>query len=562
MSNTDTKENHTNEDTKVTDGSTNITPQSSVHYPPHMNISIPATNSFIGVQNSADSHENNTSQTSIQTLDSNTSLSMNYVTTNYTTTDTSTNNTMATVGGPGYIGSPSAFMTPMVSSVVTPLPYSSNNPSPANGNSNNSSKGSLTSIEEVEDKPKVHPDDIINAPKMNILSIFILFLKFGIRAFGGPIAQINMMREELVEHGKWITPAKFSRVYAVYQILPGPEATELACYFGLLSGGRLGAIFSGLGFILPGFLLMLLFSYLYEQYGIDNATVRAIFSAIQPAVCAMVIRAAHKIGDSGCRNPVTKQLDSHLLLLAALAAFESVLRVNFFITKAHLALLYIALVYNKKWLAWFIGIAPIAVFIGVIIGIGPMAELIPMGVGAARNLGNTYGAHFVIGLLGGLVTFGGAYTAIPFMQYETVFDGQWIPNQLFLDSLAICALLPTPLVMFSTMIGYGAGGIYGAILMTLGMFLPAFTFPVVGHGILEAITAKRGIVTKVLDSMTATVAGLVAIAALQLMRTSIVRPLDAVIFVASLHVTYGLKHPYTPVFIVLAAALAGEVLFA
>lgn len=526
-------------------------PQSSIQaYPPHMNINIPVM----------DTNPSKTNLTNFTNIVSTTTIS----------TDTGTSESNNTVE-PNYVTSPSAYMTPSITAVVTPTPQQQHSASSVvdqKTSSTSTNGSSLTVVTEStpvgdnDDKPKIHPDDVILAPKMNILSIFYLFLRFGVRAFGGPVAQINMMREELVVDAKWITPAKFTRVYAVYQILPGPEATELACYFGLLAGGRLGAIVGGLGFILPGFLLMLLASYLYEQFGLSNSTVRAIFSAIQPAVCAMVVRAAHKIGDSGCRNPVTKQLDNNLLILAALGAFESVLRVNFFITKAHLALLYIALVSKRKYLAWFIGIAPLAVFIGVIIGIGPMAELVPMGVGAARTLGNTYGSHFVIGLLGGLVTFGGAYTAIPFMQYETVLDGQWIPNQLFLDSLAICALLPTPLVMFSTMIGYGAGGIYGAILMTVGMFLPAFSFPVIGHGIMEAITSKKGVVSQVLDSMTATVAGLVAITALQLMRTSIVRPLDAVIFIASLHVTYGLKHPYTPVFIVIAAAFAGEMLFA
>jgi chromate transporter len=411
-------------------------------------------------------------------------------------------------------------------------------------------------------KPAVHPDDVIKAPKMSLPAIFLLFLKFGIRAFGGPIAQINMMREELVVEGQWITPTKFTRVYAVYQILPGPEATELACYFGLLAGGRLGSIVAGAGFITPGFLLMLLAAYLHTTFGGDDPTFRAIFSAIQPAVCAMVVRAAHKIGDSGCRSPATKQLDWRLLILAAGAAFESVLRVNYFITKVHLALLYLALI-RKRWVvSAFVAVAPLAAFIAVIAVLGPFTDFVPMGVGAARDLGNTYAAHFVVGLLGGLVTFGGAYTAVPFMQYEAVTDGKWVSNQVFLDSLAICALLPTPLVMFSTMVGYAAGGIVAAVLMTLGMFLPAFSFTVIGHSVFESLTTKKGVVSQVLDSMTASVAGMVSITALTLMRTSITRPLDAIIFLAALHVSYNLKHPYTPVFIVLAAAMAGEILFA
>lgn len=376
------------------------------------------------------------------------------------------------------------------------------------------------------------------------------------------MAQINMMRHELVEQEKWITPVRFNRVYAVYQILPGPEATELACYFGLIAGGRVGALLGGLGFITPGLLLMLLFSWLYSNYGIENHTFQAIFSAIQPAVCAMVFRAAHKIGDSGCRDPKTKQLDSRLLILAAMGAFESVLNVNFFITKAHLAFLYIAMKREKCMLAWFIGIAGLAVFIGVILGVGPMLDLVPQGLGVAKELGNTPAAQYVVGLLGGLVTFGGAFTAIPFIQFETVHDGKWISNQTFLDSLAIGQLLPAPLVMFVTLVGYAAGGISAALLMTLGMFTPAFLMPVLFHDYFERIATNRGVIADILDSMTATVVGLVAIAGLQLMRSSILRPLDAVIFVASMQVLYNVPHKYTPVVLVAGAAMAGQVLFA
>jgi hypothetical protein len=85
-----------------------------------------------------------------------------------------------------------------------------------------------------------------NAPQLPLYEIFAIFFWFGCRAFGGPVAQIAMMKQEIVVEKKWISTELFNRVYAVYQVLPGPEATELACYFGFLSGGRLGAIMGGI----------------------------------------------------------------------------------------------------------------------------------------------------------------------------------------------------------------------------------------------------------------------------------------------------------------------------
>lgn len=118
-------------------------------------------------------------------------------------------------------------------------------------------KGTVTSwLEFFGFKYVEKSQEDLNAPQLPFWELFILFLWFGCRAFGGPVAQIALMKQELVTEKKWISNERFMRVYSVYQILPGPEATELACYFGLLAGGRIGAFLGGLGFLLPGFLGM------------------------------------------------------------------------------------------------------------------------------------------------------------------------------------------------------------------------------------------------------------------------------------------------------------------
>ena len=132
-------------------------------------------------------------------------------------------------------------------------------------------------------------EDNTNVPQLSALAIFWLFLtKFGIFAWGGPVAQIALIKDRLVVKERWITMARFNRVFAVYQLVPGPEATELCMFFGCLSGGRVGGILAGLGFILPGFLLMVLASYLYVVIGFGNRYVGASFRALQPIVAAMV----------------------------------------------------------------------------------------------------------------------------------------------------------------------------------------------------------------------------------------------------------------------------------
>jgi chromate transporter len=418
---------------------------------------------------------------------------------------------------------------------------------------------------------------------MSPWAVYLLFLKFGLRAFGGPVAQINDQRDELVVEGKWISEKRFNKVYAVYQLLPGPEATELACYFGRLAGGRVGGLMGGLGFITPGLLLMLLFSWFYAEYGIGNGVFQAVFKGLQPAMAAIVFRSAHKIGDFAFRDHENKEWDWGLAFVGALSAFETVLNVNYFISKIHLVIVYVL----WRWagfgatkgapgtLFWralcvFWTAAPILVFIGTTGAYGKLDLIVPMGMGIAAKLGNTQGAQFVIGLVSGLVTFGGAYTALPFIQYETVISGGWILNQVFLDSLSVGSVLPTPLVMFVLMIGYMSGinikrsyadALIGAALMTLGMFLPAFIMPVCFGDTLERAISGKGTFALILDAVAATVVGQIAITALLLLRTAVVMPTAAIIFFATIQTLYGLPHKFTPVLVVFCAGIAGQVLF-
>merc|ERR1712093_61827 len=133
----------------------------------------------------------------------------------------------------------------------------------------------------VEDNSKV--------PRMSLSALFwFFFYNFGLFAWGGPVAQIALIKERLVIQDKWITIARFQRVFSVYQILPGPEAAELCMFFGCLSAGRIGGIVAGIAFILPGFILMLLASYLYSLAGFENVYFNASFRALQPIVAAMV----------------------------------------------------------------------------------------------------------------------------------------------------------------------------------------------------------------------------------------------------------------------------------
>src|SRR3954462_8327673 len=128
-------------------------------------------------------------------------------------------------------------------------------------------------------------------------SIFIRFLKFGCLAWGGPAAQIAMIKRECVDEERWISEESFKKLLAVYQVLPGPEAHELCVYFGRLRGGKLGGFLAGLGFMLPGFILMLGLSVLYVEANLA-AHLDQLFYGLTAAVGALVARALVRLSGS------------------------------------------------------------------------------------------------------------------------------------------------------------------------------------------------------------------------------------------------------------------------
>src|SRR5688572_27395290 len=128
-------------------------------------------------------------------------------------------------------------------------------------------------------------------------SLFVRFLKFGLLAWGGPAAQIAMISKECVDEERWVDEETFKKTLAVYQVLPGPEAHELCVYFGRLRGGKLGGFVAGLGFMLPGFLLMLGLSVLYVEAEISDS-LDELFYGLAAAVGAIVARALVRLGGS------------------------------------------------------------------------------------------------------------------------------------------------------------------------------------------------------------------------------------------------------------------------
>jgi chromate transporter len=406
--------------------------------------------------------------------------------------------------------------------------------------------------------PGAADPDSISAPAEPYGKLFLRFLRFGSLAWGGPVAQIDMIRQELVTQEKWISPGHFKRLLAIYQVLPGPEAHELCVHFGMLSRGRLGGVLAGLGFMLPGFVLMFLLSWLYLSVDLGATVFQAVFLGIQPAVIALIVRACHRIGGHCLTN-------APLWAIGVLAGLGELLGVSFYVTLPLAGLAYVV-AERRRWISAALIGAIFAVAVWqlspVISGQEPLmpARQTVISAEKARTGQADAPALFVSGLRAGLLTFGGAYTAIPFLREDAVERGAWMSERDFLDGVALSGVLPAPLIIFSTFVGYFGGGPLGALAMTLGIFLPAFLFSILFHRHLEAVI-RNPTLHNFLEGVAAGVVGLIAVTTVSLAAIAIPNLTAAAICLTALVVLYRWKNKLTIPTIIAGAGLFGWICF-
>ena len=379
---------------------------------------------------------------------------------------------------------------------------------------------------------------IVSTSHDSPLSIFLRFLKFGALAWGGPAAQIAMIKHECVDEERWVDEETFKRTLAVYQVLPGPEAHELCVYFGRLRGGKLGGFMAGLGFMLPGFVLMLGLSILYVEADLSD-NLDELFYGLKAAVGAIVARAVVRLS----RTFIT---DVPLALLAV-AAFALTLYADaeFAIVLLGAGLLYEIWTNARSWIG-----RPHSFSLGLPAVLAALAGAVTLSLTAEI---------FLEGLKAGLVTFGGAFTVIPYLQDAAVEGQGWLTDSQFVDGLAMGGILPAPLIIFSTFVGYLAGGLAGGLAMTLGIFIPAFVLPIFLHRQLVAV-AENTRFRPFLVGVAAGVIGLIAAVTVSIVDTGVVDLPTALLAIAGFLALNRWHGKLTVLYVVLGCGLAGAAL--
>jgi chromate transporter len=346
-----------------------------------------------------------------------------------------------------------------------------------------------------------------------------------------------MIKHECVDEEGWVDEQTFRKTLAVYQVLPGPEAHELCVYFGRLRGGKLGGLLAGLGFMLPGFVLMLGLSILYVEADLAGH-LDELFYGLSAAVGAIVARALVRLSRTFITDVALASL--------AVAAFALTL----FADPGFIIVLIGAGLAYELWSnagRWTTRANSISLWPGIVI---VLAGAVTVSLTATI---------FWEGLKAGLLTFGGAYTVIPFLQQSAVDVHHWLTDSQFVDGLALGGILPAPLIIFSTFVGYIAGGLIGALAMTLGIFIPAFASPIFLHRQLVTI-AENERLHPFLLGVAAAVIGLIAAVTVNIVDTGIVDVPTALLAVAAFLALTRWHGKLTVLYVVVACGLIGAAL--
>jgi chromate transporter len=352
-------------------------------------------------------------------------------------------------------------------------------------------------------------------PRVPLSELAFVFLKLGTIAFGGPAAHLAMMEEEFVRRRGWITRDEFLDRVGAANLIPGPSSTEVAIFIGQSLRGWTGLIVAGTCFIVPAAVLVSFIAAGYVRYG-ALPRVAGILAAIKPAVIAIILQALWKLAPSAAK---TKTLAAIGVVAAALSFFEvgpllvlgfagAASGILFWVKRANRG--HAAVIFTGWKGAWLVGIA----------------------MGGVAAVPATAWRLFFSFLKIGSVVFGSGYVLLAFLRSEFVDRLHWLTEKQLIDAVAVGQFTPGPVFTTATFIGYLVAGVQGAVIATVGIFLPGFLLVAVSGPLLPRIR-RSAAAGAILDGVVVGSLALMAVVGWQLGRASVISWFTLGIFLAS-----------------------------
>lgn len=361
------------------------------------------------------------------------------------------------------------------------------------------------------------PVEVPIAPRRPVLEVLKLFLKLGFTAYGGPAAHIAMYRDEVVVRRKWLDDQEFLDLLGLVNLIPGPNSTELAIHLGYTRAGWPGLLAAGVGFILPAMLLVIGLSWAYVRYG-SIPEAGWLLYGVKPVVIAIIFQALLGLGRRAIKGWPT--------LLAGLAAlglyFLGVHPVAALLASGAMVMLW----ENRQRL--------LTLFPGALLAAAPSLSL---SASLWSSAPFSYWILFITFLKIGAVLYGSGYVLLAFLQADFVSRLGWLTEAQLLDAVAIGQVTPGPVFTTATFIGYLLGGIPGAVIATMGIFLPSFVLVAFVYRLAGRIRSSPW-ASNLLDGVNVASFGLMAAVAWDLGQETFVDLPTVLIGLASLFLLY------------------------
>ncbi|OFX27724.1 MAG: chromate transporter [Bacteroidetes bacterium GWA2_31_9] len=369
--------------------------------------------------------------------------------------------------------------------------------------------------------------------KNNLKELAKLFTKLGFISFGGPAVHTAMMYNEVVVKRKWLEEQHFLDLVGATNLIPGPNSTELAIHIGYEKGGWKGLIIAGICFILPAVIITTIFAWFYKNYG-QLPQIQPFIYGIKPALIAIILVAIYPLFKKSFKT-------LELGLIGIMALLLSLLKFNeiYIMFGAGLFAILLDVIKNNKSNSNII--LPLLLF-----------QFPKFTFLTSLNLN-----LFLIFLKIGAILYGSGYVLFAFLDNELVARGLISRNQL-IDAVAVGQFTPGPIFSSVTFIGYQISGLMGAIVSTLGIFLPSFIFVALLNPIVKKLKNSK-LFSAFLDAVNITSVAIIIAICFQLGQDSITDWRTIVIAIMSLIILFKFKK-FNNIYIVLGSSILGYIL--
>lgn len=375
----------------------------------------------------------------------------------------------------------------------------------------------------------------MDAPlRRRVIEVAALFLKLGFTAFGGPAAHIALMHNEIVKRRGWLSEQEFLDLVGATNLIPGPNSTEMAIHVGLRRAGWLGLLAGGLGFLMPAVLIVLALAYAYVRFG-SAPEAGWLMYGIKPVVIAIIAQALWSLRKSALKTLPLALVGAAVIVLYFLGINEIAL----LFAGGALVMLGLNIQRLRQWRLHLVALFP---------GAGLAASA------ALASVPFSLPLLFLTCLKIGAVLYGSGYVLLAFLRADLVVRYAWLTDQQLLDAIAIGQVTPGPLFTAATFIGYILAGIPGALLATLGIFLPSFVFVALSSPLIPRIRGSAW-ASGFLDGVNAAALGLMAAVTWQLGRASLVDLFTVLVALIALGLL--LRFKINSAWLILAGAIVG-----